>query len=65
MSNLVISLPVFIHTGIINKHGSMPFSFRIIKVATLGYSILIISSRLQTYQIGFFNGGITSVVFMK
>jgi hypothetical protein len=51
MSNLVISLPVFIHTGIINKHGSMPFSFRIIKVATLGYSFnnLIKTSNLPNW----------------
>jgi hypothetical protein len=29
MSNLVIPLPIFIHTRIINKHDSMPFSFKI------------------------------------
>jgi len=65
MSNLVIPWPVLIYIGIINKNGSMPFSFKIIKVATPGYSILIILSRLQVYQTGFFNGRITSIVFMK
>jgi hypothetical protein len=65
MSNLVIPLLVLIHTRIINKHGSMPFSFKIIKVSTPGYYLSIIPSRLQTYQIGSFNGGITLVVFMK
>ena len=53
MSNLVIQLPIFIYTGIINKHCSMPFSFKIIKVVIISYSILIILSRLQTYQIVF------------
>lgn len=65
MSNLVIPLPVIIHTGIINKHDSMPFSFKIIKVATPNYSILTILLRLQTYQTSLFNSGITLVVFTK
>ena len=65
MSNLVISLPVLIHTQIINKHGSMPFFFKIVKVAIPGYSISIILSWLQIYQTGSFNGGITLIVFTK
>jgi hypothetical protein len=65
MSNLVIPLPILIYTRIINKYGSILFFFKIVKAGTLGYSISIIPSRLQTYQIGSFNGGITLVVFMK
>jgi hypothetical protein len=59
MSNLVIPLPILIHSWIINKHDSMPFVFKIIKVATPNYSISTILLRLQTYQTSFFNGGIT------
>jgi hypothetical protein len=65
MSNLVISLLILILIGIINKHGQTPFSFKIPRVATPGYSILIISSRFQIYPTGFFNGRIILVVLMK
>jgi hypothetical protein len=65
MSNLVILLSALILIGIINKHGSIPFSFKISKVVTHGYSTLIIPSRIQIYPTSFFNGGITLVVLME